>query len=120
MKPHMYLALPAIWVACAIAGYLYAQEQHIPLSQAWAAIPAFLLEVAFYYALGVEKVRTRLERYPPVWVAVGLVFAAVIPYCVASLALGSFRSLTLAIIAGMAAVVAFWYILLPHKPAFDL
>ena len=56
------LALPLIWLACAIAGGLYAAQQGIPFRIAFAALPAFLLEAAFYAVLGIERWRARLEK----------------------------------------------------------
>src|SRR5439155_875094 len=57
MNASMILALPLVWVACAIAGYLYSQQQHIPAAIALAALPAFLLEATLFYVLGVERLR---------------------------------------------------------------
>jgi membrane protease YdiL (CAAX protease family) len=114
------LALPLVWVACAVAGFLYSQQQDIPRATFWAALPAFLLEATFFYALGVERLRTRIERWPPAAVAFALTLAAIAPYAAASLALGSFQWRSLLWIAGLAAVASFWYVLLPHKPAIDV
>src|SRR5579862_8049294 len=114
------MALPLVWVACAIAAALYSQQQNIPWSIALAALPAFLLEVTFFYVLGSERLRTRIETLPGVGIATALTLAAVAPYCVASLALGSFRWQSLAWIAALAAAASFWYVLLPHKPASDI
>jgi membrane protease YdiL (CAAX protease family) len=112
--------LPLIWVVCALAAYFYSLQQHIPLATAAAAFPAFLLEVTFFYVLGSERLRARIEKLPPATVALMLVAAAVAPYCAASLALGSFRLSPLLWIAGLAAIASFWYVLLPHTPPADL
>jgi membrane protease YdiL (CAAX protease family) len=85
-----------------------------------AALPAFLLEATFFLTLGVETWRKRLEKLSPVGVSALLVLAAIAPYCAASLAFGSFRWQALAGIALLSALVAFWYIVLPQKPAVDL
>jgi membrane protease YdiL (CAAX protease family) len=116
----MILALPLFWLVCGAAGYLYSQQRGIPSGIVWTALPAFLLEATFFLALGVERWRTRLEKLPPSAVSLALVAAAVAPYCAASLAFGSFRWQSLAGIALLAAVVSFWYIVLPHKPLVDL
>jgi membrane protease YdiL (CAAX protease family) len=120
MNASMILALPLVWVACAIAGYLYSQQQHIPAAIALAALPAFLLEATLFYVLGVERLRAHVERLPRAGVAVGLVLAAIAPYCAASLALGSFDWRALGGIAALAAAASFWYVLLPEKPATDV
>jgi len=114
----MILAL--IWVAAAIAAFLYSYQQNIPADIALRTFPAFLLEVTFFYVLGVERARARVERLPRAVVALMLTLAAAAPYCAASLALGSFEWRSLAEIAAFAAVAAFWYVLLPHKAPADL
>ncbi len=114
------MALPLVWVACAIAAYLYSQQQNVPWATALAAFPAFLLEATFFYILGSERLRARMERLPSVAIATALTLAAVAPYCAASLALGSFRWQSLAWIAAVAAAASFWYVALPHRPASDL
>jgi len=103
------MALPLVWVACAIAAYLYSQQQNVPWATALAAFPAFLLEATFFYILGSERLRARMERLPSVAIATALTLAAVAPYCAASLALGSFRWQSLAWIAAVAAAASFWY-----------
>src|SRR5579864_6069216 len=116
----MILAFPLLWAVGAIAAYWYSQDRGIPWATALAALPAFLLEVSFYYVLGVERLRARLERLPPAGVAAALTVAAVLPYCAASLALRSFHWGSLAWIAALAAVAAFWYVCFPHRPAIDI
>src|SRR5580700_6908887 len=120
MTPVPMLALPVLWVACAVAGYLYSLQQNIPAATMLAALPAFLLEATFYFVMGVEGLRTRIEKLPPAVVALALTLAAVAPYSAASLALGSFRWQAMLWIGGLAAVASFWYVLLPHKPASDI
>lgn len=85
-----------------------------------AALPAFLLELTFYASLASENVRARLERLPPAMFAVALTLAALAPYCLATLALGTFEWRALGWIALLAAAVSFWYILLPKSPGADL
>jgi membrane protease YdiL (CAAX protease family) len=114
------LALPLIWLACAAAGLLYARQQNIPFHLAYAALPVFLLEATFYTVLGIERWRTRIEKLPPAAVAALLTLAAAAPYCAASFAFGSFHWHALAWVAGLAALAAFWYALLPPKAPVDL
>jgi membrane protease YdiL (CAAX protease family) len=113
-------ALPLIWFGSAMAAYIYSRQYHIPLNLVLEALPAFLLEAAFYYALGVERWRTRLERLPPAGAALLLTLSAAAPYCAASLPFGFFRWQSLAAILGLAGVASFWYVLLPHKGAADV
>jgi membrane protease YdiL (CAAX protease family) len=113
-------ALPLIWIGSAIAAYVYSLQVHIPLHLVTLALPAFLLEATFYYTLGVESWRVKLERLPPATVALLLTLSAATPYCAASLAFGFFRWQSLAAILGLAGVAAFWYVVLPHKASADL
>lgn len=116
----MLLPLALFWAACAIAGYVYSLQQNIPAATLWAVLPAFLLEATFYLVMGVERLRTRLEKLPPAAVAGALTLAAVVPYAAASVALGSFQWRSLFYIAALAAAASFWYVLLPHRAASDL
>src|SRR5579871_2908292 len=84
------MLLPVVWAACAIAGLLYAHQQIIPTSTALAALPAFLLEATFYYALAADRVRERIEKLPPATVAALLTGAAILPYLAAAIAFRTF------------------------------
>src|SRR5580704_3264528 len=106
------MVLPVVWVACVIAGFLYAHQQSIPQATVLAALPAFLLEATFYYALAADKIRTRVEKLPPMTVAFALTAAAILPYLAASVALGSFQWRAFAALAALAIVASFWYVLL--------
>jgi len=114
----MILAL--LWVVCAIAAFLYARLYNIPEATALRVFPAFLLEATFFYFLAREPIRARLERLPRGGLACGLALAAVAPYLAASFALGSFEWRSLVWIGALAAAAAFWYVVLPHKPASDI
>jgi uncharacterized protein len=116
----MFLAFPLIWVIGAIAGYWYALDRGIPWQTALAALPAFLLEASFFFVLGAETLRSRLEKLPRAGLAAVLTAAAAVPYATASLALGSFDWRSLAIIAILAAAACFWYIVLPPGAFADI
>ncbi|MGH9666466.1 MAG: hypothetical protein ACRD9L_18730, partial [Bryobacteraceae bacterium] len=84
--------LLATWAACCIAGFLYSRYQNIPLQTAAAILPAFLLEAAFYLALGIESIRTRVEERLSAPAAAALLAAsALAPYCVYTITLGVFH-----------------------------
>jgi uncharacterized protein len=120
MNASMILAFPLLWAVGAAAAYWYSQDRGIPWATALAALPAFLLEVSFYYVLGVERLRARLEKLPPAGIAAALTVAAALPYCAASLALRSFHWGSLGWIAVLAASAAFWYVLFPRRAASDI
>ncbi len=92
----------------------------VPWEAAAAALPAFLVEVASFFCLASERIRARLERLPPPLFATLLTVAAILPYCLATGALHTFKWSALGWIALLAGSVSFWYILLPKKPAADL
>ncbi len=114
------MILPLFLAACAIAGYLYSLQQHIPTGMTVAVLPAFLLEAAFFYVLAVDRARARVEKMAPATAGAALTLAAIAPYLVATIGLGTFRWQSLAWILGLAAVISFWYVLLPHTPAVDI
>lgn len=117
---NMLFALPAVWLICAVAGYLYSQQQGIPAWMFRAAIGAILLEITFYYMLGVESLRTRLERLSPAMVGVVLTLAAITPYVALTLGFHSFRWASLGWLTLLAGLASFWFIVLPKRPLFDL
>ena len=116
----IWALVPLFWAACIAAGYLYTQDRGVPWSIAQSVAPAFLLEATLFLSLGVERWRTRLEKLPPGAVASLLVIAAVAPYSLAAFATATFRWETLAALAGLSAMLAFWYIALPHTPLSDI
>ena len=76
--------------------------------------------MTFYASLASERIRARFERLPPLLFATLLTVSAILPYCLATLAFGTFQWRALAWISLLAAAVSFWYILLPKKPAADI
>jgi membrane protease YdiL (CAAX protease family) len=116
----IWVALPLFWAACLGAGYLYSQQKGVPWDVAKVVAPAFILEATFFLVLGVEKWRARIEKYSKSAVALGLVVAAVAPYSVATLALGSFSWVHFGTIAVLSGLLAFWYVVLPGNPLTDV
>lgn len=116
----MLLAFPILWAASALAGFLYAQARGIPWNIAALALPAILVEISFYYSLGSERIRARIEKLPPAGLALALTASAVLPYALASLAFGTFRWQAFAILAGLAAGASFWYVIFPHRALADI
>jgi membrane protease YdiL (CAAX protease family) len=114
------LAFPLIWLIGTVAAFLYAQDRDIPTHIVVAVLPAFLLEASFYYVLGVESLRRKLDQLPKAAVAALLAIAAITPYSIATLALGNFHWHSVGILGGFALLAAFWYVLLPNTPLFDI
>lgn len=116
----MIFAFPLLWVAATAAAYFYARDRDIPWALATLVLPAFLVEVSLYFTLGVERFRKRVERYEKASLAALLAAAAVIPYLLAAVALGSFQWKSLAAVAALALTASFWYVVLPARPLTDL
>jgi membrane protease YdiL (CAAX protease family) len=115
------LTLLALWTALALAAVFYAQLKDIPLRIAAAALPAFLLEAAFYVSAGLEDVRRRFERLgSPAVLAAWMTVSAVIPYCLYALSTGTFRGISLLELAGVAALASFWFLIAGKSIAADL
>jgi uncharacterized protein len=110
-----------IVVLVASAGILYANLMSIPAPVAAALAAAFTIEAWLYVLPGFEAARKRLEqRLRRLALALLMTLGAALPYCVYAVPLGLFRWQSLAGILLLAAVVSFWYVLLPRRPAIDL
>jgi membrane protease YdiL (CAAX protease family) len=114
------MLLPVVWAACAIAGFLYAHQQNIPWRVALSALPAFLLEATFYYALAADRVRARIEKLAPATVATALTAAGLAPYLAASLAFHSFGWRSFGELAALVVFAAFWYVFAAKSGVFDV
>ncbi len=86
-----------------------------------AALPAFLVEIALYLTLAYDPVRKRLESTTqPVLFAACLLTSAIIPYLMASLALGTFSWNAFLVLLSLTILASFWFIWFPPSPAVDL
>ena len=112
--------IPWVWLAAAIAGFIYSAQYGVPRDIALKAFPAFLLEVTFFLFLGVESLRKKIEKLPHGAVALLLTSAAIVPYLAATLAFPPISWRALLWLAGLAAVAAFWHVLLPRNGAVDV
>ncbi len=114
------MLLPVVWAACVIAGFLYAHQQNIPWRMALLALPAFLMEATFYYALAADRVRARIEKLAPATVAMALTGAGLAPYLAASLAFHSFEWRWFGLLAALVFFAAFWYVFAAKSGVFDV
>jgi len=103
-----------------VAAYLYSQQKGIPREIVLALLPAFLAEIALYLLPAFDGVRASLAALPRAVLALLLTAAAVVPYTLATVSLGAFHITALLEIAGLAAAVAFWYVLLKPRLPVDL
>ena len=88
----------------------------------WPAPPppgvaaAFLLEASLFLTLGFPAVIERLKALPPVALAI----SGIAPYCLYSVASGVFEWRSLAVLAALTALAAFWFRVVPRHPLTDL
>jgi membrane protease YdiL (CAAX protease family) len=109
-----------LWTLECIAAYLYSQQKDIPAWAALAAVPAFLLETAFYLAAGVRQVRELFDEVGPARLASVMTLTAPLPYLIYSVPTGVFDIRSAAAITSLAAVASFWFVFAGKRTAADL
>jgi membrane protease YdiL (CAAX protease family) len=100
------------WLVLALAALIYAHIKSIPAAVAVPLAAAFLIEFPFYL-LPAFPIRKSLT---PALLAV----SCVVPYLVYSVPTGQFHPMCLALLAGIALALAFWFVVLPAHPVTDL
>jgi len=116
LRPYLLIVL-GVWALGTLAAYLYAQQLGLAWGSVVGLLPAFLLEAAFYVALGRDDMRKALEKIPPPMLAFGMWITALIPYALAGLPL---TSVNFAWLAGLTFLASFWYVFLPHVGFSDI
>ena len=85
-----------------------------------AALPAFLFEAIFYLGSVYEETRNWFASLRPVRMQSALLWlSAIIPYLIFSLSAGTFQRNAFYLLAVLTGILAFWYVLLPRRPAYD-
>jgi len=116
LRPYLLTVL-VVWALGTVAAYLYSQQIGVAWNSVLGLLPAFLLEAAFYVALGRDDIRKSLEKLPPAMLGFWLWVTALAPYAVAGLGL---TTTNFAWLAALTLVIAFWYVVLPHNGWIDL
>jgi uncharacterized protein len=122
LRPY-WIALVIVWIALigAAAVLLVRLPQHTHWITAWL-LPAFLIEAACYLACGFPQARAAFASIPGASrQALLLVATGLAPFVL--LRLGSsypFEPRAGALLVCLLAIVAFWYVVLPRRPAFDV
>jgi membrane protease YdiL (CAAX protease family) len=111
--------LSAGWVLLGLGGWLYASAKNVPAGAAFAVAAAFLFEFPFYLSPGFDAVRQRMEGLGRTRLAALLTATAVLPYLIYSVPVGTVRVEGFLAVLGVAAVVSFWYLVLPARPWSD-
>ncbi len=85
-----------------------------------AALPAFLLEAIFYLGAVFEETRAWFGSiHPPRLQALLLWLSALAPYLLFSGLAGTLAARPFEILAVLTAILAYWYVLLPRRWAYD-
>lgn len=109
-----------VWSVQCIAAVIYSQQKDIPSAIALAAVPAFLLETAFYLAAGIRQTREQLERLRPPILAVAMTASAPLPYMVYSLPTGVFAWESALAILALAGLASFWFVVAGKRAWTDM
>jgi Type II CAAX prenyl endopeptidase Rce1-like len=110
-----------VWIAACIAAYVYSSQQHISLKLAFAVVPAFLAELAFYIAPAFPSLRKSFDALGSKQLRAALIAASgLIPYVIESIGLRTFHPLFFFKLVAMLLVAAFWYVWIPRGTLADL
>ena len=116
-----FITLACIWIALLATALVYSGEHphsHWIMS---AALPAFLIEAIFYAGSVFQSTRDWFSKVGATRTKATLLWiSALIPYCIFSLAAGTFLRNAFEILALLTGVLAFWFVLLPRRVAYDL
>jgi membrane protease YdiL (CAAX protease family) len=111
------IGLGGILLMVCMAGLLYAYFLSIPARIAAPLAFAFALEAVFYAATVWETPRRLLERrFRAPALAALMTASGVLPYSIYAAPAGVFRWAGLAEVAGLAAIISVWFIVLPKRP----
>jgi membrane protease YdiL (CAAX protease family) len=103
--------LSLVWIAACIGAYVYSQQQHISSTLAFAVLPAFLVELAFYLAPGFAPVRKTFDALGGKLLRAALLTAGgVLPYLIESLRTRTFHLARFVELLALVLVAAFWYV----------
>jgi membrane protease YdiL (CAAX protease family) len=86
-----------------------------------AALPAFLLESVFYLGAGFESTRNWFARLRPARTQAWFLWmSALLPYIIYSFGAGTFQRNAFYVLAGLVAVLVFWWAIFPRRLAYDV
>ncbi len=115
------IRLAGIALLIFMSGLVYAYFLSIPAVLAVPLAVAFAVEAVFYVATVWETPRRLLERrFGTLALAALMTASGILPYAIYAAPAGVFRWTGLAEVAALAAVVSFWFVVLPKKPAVSL
>lgn len=119
MRASLAAVLGAGWLVLGLAAWIYARMKSIP---EWAALPiaaAFLVEFPFYLLPAFETPRAWFAKSTKALAALLATASAVAPCLVYSVPTGEARIAGFLLLLAIAAIVLFWYVVLPAAPLTD-
>jgi membrane protease YdiL (CAAX protease family) len=121
LRPYL-LALLMIWAGLGVAAVSFSHRY--PAYSHWimtGVLPAFLFEAVFFAAIGFEGARQLLIRIrPPAIQSLVLLASAILPFVIATSTAGTFDSHAFLLLFALCAVISFWWVVFPHRIAYDV
>src|SRR5690349_17435488 len=119
MRP-FFIMLVCSWTALFVTALFYSSKHPHSYWIMSVALPAPLVEIFFYLASVFEQPRVWFGRINSrVLQATMLWLSALLPFLMFSLGRGTFERNAFFLLALLCGVLAYWYVLLPRRPAFD-
>jgi membrane protease YdiL (CAAX protease family) len=120
LRPY-FITLAIVWLALVVAANIYAQKY--PANSHWimtGVLPAFLFEAIFFLGAvfeGTRQLFSSIER--PLSRSLIMIATAIVPFLIVTLTAGTYDSHALLILVCLCVLLSFWWILFPHRIAYD-
>ncbi len=116
-----FISLACTWIALLATALLYSNAHPSSHWMMTAALPAFLAESLFYLASVFESTREWFSRIGSGRTKATLLWvSALIPYLIFSFSAGTFLKNGFELLALLTGALAFWFVLLPRRIAYDV
>ena len=116
-----FIVLVCSWTALFVTALVYSSEHPHSYWIMAAALPAFAVEIFFYLAavfaetrVWFGNIRSRLLQATILWLS------ALLPFLIFSLGTHTFQRNAFLLLGLLFGVLAYWHVLLPRRPAFDV
>lgn len=103
------VSLATILPLAGVGSAIYLSQQNIPIARAAGIIAAFLIAAAMFLTTGSASARARISRWPPFIVAAVLTIITPLAWQLA----GGGEMWKLVATTGIAALIAYWYLIFP-------
>jgi uncharacterized protein len=116
-----FIALVIVWLALALAANIYAQKY--TASSHWimtGVLPAFLFESVFFLGAVFEETRRLFAAIGrPLSQSLIMLASALVPFLIVTITAGTYDSHALIVLVCLCTLMSFWWILFPHRTAYD-